>query len=118
QDLLLDPPLRVVVPSDDAAAATHLLETLRHVLAFYRQQLTLPLPAPLLTVVVHERDLSVPFSAVADNALFLSRDLIRVPALGHKFPEYVVARGLAQQWWGLHTAYNLRTEGWVGEGLA
>src|SRR5205823_5773303 len=35
----------------------------------------------------------------------------------HKFPEYFVARGLAGQWWGLHTAYNRRTERWVGEGL-
>ncbi len=39
------------------------------------------LRAPLLTVVVHERDLSVPFSAVADNMVFLARDLVRVRAL-------------------------------------
>ena len=79
-----------------------------------------PLPpcAPLLTVVVHERDLSLPFSAVADHMVFVARDLVRVPTLLYKLPEFVLARGLAQQWWGLRTAYNLRTERWVGEGLA
>lgn len=118
QDLAHDPPLRVVVPAGDASEATRLLQTLRQALAFYRQQLALPLSAPLFTVVVHERDLSVPFSAVADNVVFLSRDLIRMPNLVHKLPEYMVARGLAQQEWGLHTAYNLHTERWVGEGLA
>ncbi len=41
-----------------------------------------------------------------------------MPALLHKIPEFMLARGLAQQWWGLRTAYNLRTERWVGEGLA
>ena len=118
EDLTHDPPLRVVVPVSDAPEARHLLQTLRDVLAFYHQQFALSLRAPLLTVVVHERDLSVPFSAVADNMVFLARDLVRVPALAHKFPEFVLARGLAQQWWGLRTAYNLRTERWVGEGLA
>ena len=108
-------PLRVVIPADDAPEARHLLQTGRDALAFYYQQFALSLRAPLLTVVVHERDLSVPFSAVADNMVFLARDLVRVPALAHKFPEFVLARGLAQQWWGLRTAYNLRTERWVGE---
>ena len=68
------------LPSD-APEARHLLQTLRDVLAFYHQQFALSLRAPLLTVVVHERDLSVPFSAVADNMVFLARDLVRVPAL-------------------------------------
>ena len=118
EDLTHTPPLRVVIPADDAPEARHLLQTGRDALAFYYQQFALSLRAPLLTVVVHERDLSVPFSAVADNMVFLARDLVRVPALAHKFPEFVLARGLAQQWWGLRTAYNLRTERWVGEGLA
>lgn len=118
QELAHDPPLRVVVPPGDAARAPRLLRTLQHILAFYRQQWALPLQAPLLTLVVHERDLSWPFSAVADNVLFLSRDLARVPDLVHKLPEFFAARSLAQQWWGLRTAHNLRTEHWVGEGLA
>ena len=118
EDLTHDPPLRVVIPADDAPEASHLLQTMRLVLAFYRQQLALAPHAPLLTVVVHERDLSLPFSAVADNMVFLARDLVRVPTLLYKLPEFVLARGLAQQWWGLRTAYNLRTERWVGEGLA
>ena len=118
EDLTHDPPLRVVVPADDAPEATHLLQTMRLVLAFYRQQLALARRAPWLTVVVHERDLSVPFSAVADNMVFLARDAVRVPTLLYKLPEFVLARGLAQQWWGLRTAYNLRTERWVGEGLS
>ena len=118
QDLAHDPPLRVLVPAGDAAGAPHLLQTLQHILALYRQQWALPLRAPLFTLVVHERDLSWPFSAVADNMLFLSRDLAQVPDLAHKLPEYFVARGVARQWWGLHTAHNPRTEHWVGEGLA
>jgi hypothetical protein len=118
EDRTHDPPLYMMIPADDAPEARHLLQTMRDALAFYHQQFALALRAPLLTVVVHERDLSVPFSAVADNMVFLSRDLVRVPALLHKIPEFVLARGLAQQWWGLRTAYNLRTERWVGEGLA
>ena len=118
EDLTHTPPLRVVLPAKDAPEASHLLQTMRSVLAFYGQQLALAPYAPLLTVVVHERDLSLPFSAVADNMVFLARDLVRVPALLYKLPEFVLARGLAQQWWGLRTAYNLRTERWVGEGLA
>ena len=119
EDLTHTPPLHVVLPADDAPEASHLLQTMRRVLAFYGQQLALAPYAPLLTVVVHERDLSLPFfSAVADNMVFLARDLVRVPALLYKLPEFVLARGLAQQWWGLRTAYNLRTERWVGEGLA
>src|SRR5215510_4758365 len=118
EDLTHTPPLRVVLPADDTPEASHLLQSMRLVLAFYCQQLALVPYAPLLTVVVHERDLSLPFSAVADNMVFLARDLVRVPTLLYKFPEFVLARGLAQQWWGLRTAYNLRTERWVGEGLA
>jgi Peptidase family M1 domain/Omp85 superfamily domain len=117
-DLTHDPPLRVVVPTADAPRARHLLQTMRRILAWYRQHLALTLHAPLLTAVVQERDLSVPFSAVADHMVFVARDAVRVPALLHKLPEFVLARGLAQQWWGLRTAYNLRTERWVGEGLA
>jgi len=118
EDLAHTPPLRVVVPAADAPEASHLLQTMRLVLALYRQRWALAPYAPLLTVVVHERDLSLPFSAVADNMVFLARDLVRVPTLLDKLPEFVLARGLAQQWWGLRTAYNLRTERWVGEGLA
>ena len=117
-DLAHAPPLRVVVPAGDAAGAAHLLRLLQPILAFYRQQWTLPLRAPLFTLVVHERDLSWPFSAVADNMLFLSRDMAQVPDLAHKLPEYFMARGVARQWWGLHRAHNPRTEHWVGEGLA
>jgi hypothetical protein len=117
-DLTHDPPLRVVMPAGDASEAPHLLQTMRLALAFYRQQFALAPRLPLLTVVVHERDLSLPFSAVADNMVFLARDLVRVPTLLFKLPEFILARGLAQQWWGLRTAYNLRTERWVGEGLA
>ena len=114
EDLTHDPPLRVVIPASDAPEARHLLQTWRDALAFYHQQFALSLRAPLLTVVVHERDLSVPFSAVADNMVFLARDLVRVPALAHKFPEFMLARGLAQQWWGLRCS----ALSWVGEGLA
>jgi hypothetical protein len=118
EDRTHDPPLHMMIPAADVPEARHLLQTMRDALAFYYQQFALALRAPLLTAVVHERDLSVPFSTVADNMVFLSRDLVRVPALLHKIPEFVLARGLAQQWWGLRTAYNLRTERWVGEGLA
>src|SRR5262249_50047896 len=111
------PPLRVLAPADDAPEARHMLQTLRRILAFYHQEFALSLRSPQFTVVVHDRDLSWPFSAAADNMLLLSRDLLRVPDLVHKLSEYFVARGLAGQWWGLHTAYNLRTERWVGEGL-
>jgi hypothetical protein len=112
------PPLRVLAPADDAPEARHMLQILRRILTFYHQEFALSLHSPQFTVVVHERDLSWPFSAAADNMLLLSRDLLRVPDLVHKLSEYFVARGLAGQWWGLHTAYNLRTERWVGEGLA
>jgi len=111
------PPLRVFFPAGDALQARHLLPILRRILAFYRQEFALSLHSPQFTVVVHERDLSWPFSAAADNMLLLSRDLLQVPDLVHKLPEYFVARGLAGQWWGLHTPYNRRTERWVGEGL-
>jgi hypothetical protein len=112
------PTLRVLVPPGDTFTATPLLQTLRTVLAFYQQQFGFTLPTPVFTLVVHERDLSWPFGAVADNMLFLSRDLVRVPSIVHKLTEYFVARGVAQQWWGLHLAYNLNTERWIGEGLA
>jgi Peptidase family M1 domain/Omp85 superfamily domain len=112
------PALRVLVPPGDTFVAAHLLQTLRTVLAFYQQQFGFTLPTPVFTLVVHERDQSWPFGAVADNMLFLSRDLVRVPSIVHKLIEYFVARGVAQQWWGLHLAYNLNTERWIGEGLA
>ncbi|MGE3539700.1 MAG: hypothetical protein AB7N91_20005 [Candidatus Tectimicrobiota bacterium] len=112
------PPLRVVVPPGEAARRSSLLQVLQQTLAFYRKHWDLELPETGLTLVVHERDLSTPFSAVADNLLFVSRDVIRVPDLGHKFPAYVVARSLVRQWWGLATASNLRTERWIGEGLS
>ena len=110
EDLTHDPPLRVVVPAGDASEAHHLLQTMRRALAFYRQEVAVAPRAPVLTVVVYEGDLSLPFSTVADHMVFLARDLVRVPTLLSKLPEFVLARGLAQQWWGLHTAYNLRTE--------
>src|SRR5215475_9445243 len=75
EELTYDPPLRVVVPAGDTSEAHHLLQTMRLALAFYRQEVALVPYAPLLTVVVHERDLSLPFSAVADNMVFLARDL-------------------------------------------
>ena len=118
QDLSHPPGLRVVVPPGDKTAAPHLLQTLQTVLAFYHQQFALALPAATFTVVVHERDQSWPYGAAADNLLFVSRDLIRVPSLVRRLVEFFVARGVAQQWWGLRTAYNLDTERWIGEGLA
>jgi hypothetical protein len=117
-DLTYTPALRLLVHQSDAAQAVHLLQTLRNILVFYRQQYSLTLPATTFTVVVHERDLSWPFGAAADNLLFLSRDLLRVPSLVFKLVEYFTARGVAQQWWGLRTAYNMNTERWIGEGLA
>src|SRR5215471_12639192 len=118
EDLAHAPPLRVVAPAGDGPKARDMLQILRRIVAFYQQEFALSLHSPQFTLVVHERDLSWPFSATADNMLFLSRDVLRVPDLIHKLPEYFVARGLATQWWGLRTAYNLRTERWVGEGLA
>jgi hypothetical protein len=81
QDLTHTPALRIVLHPSDAAQAVHLLQTLRTILEFYRQQYSLALPTTTFTVVIHERDLSWPFGAVADNLLFLSRDLMRVPSL-------------------------------------
>ena len=112
------PTLRLLIPPGDSSGAAFLLQTLRNVFGFYRQQFALTFPGTVFTVVVHERDQSWPFSASADHVLFLSRDLLRVPDLIHKLVEYFVARGVAQQWWGLQVAYNLRTERWIGEGLA
>ncbi len=117
-DLAHTPALRVLVPPGDASRAAHLLQTLRTVLAFYHEEFGLALPTSIFTLVVHERDQSWPFGAIADNLLFLSRDLVRVPSLARKLVEYHVTRGLAQQWWGLRTAYNLHTQRWIGEGLA
>ena len=102
--------LRVLVPPGDASRAAHLLQTLRTALAFYHKEFGLVLPTSIFTLVVHERDQSWPFGAIADNLLFLSRDLVRVPSLARKLVEYHVTRGLAQQWWGLRTAYNLHTQ--------
>lgn len=112
------PQLRVLVPTGEDEVGRQMLPLLPQMLAFYREQWALELAAPWLTVIVHERDLSEPLSAVADNMIWLSRDLVRVPGLLHKLPEYILARGLAQQWWGLQTAFNLQTERWIGEGLS
>jgi hypothetical protein len=117
-DLAHTPALRVFGLPGDRLQAAHLLRTLQSVLAFYRQQFALDLSSPDFTVVIHERDLSWPFSAAVDNLLFLSRDVVRVPSLARKLAEYFLARGVAQQWWGLRVAYNLNTERWIGEGLA
>lgn len=111
------PALQVMVPPGESSRAAFLLQTLRSVLGFYRQQFALTSPGTVLTVVVHERDQSWPFSASADHLLFLSRDLVRVPDLIHRLVAYFMARGVAQQWWGLRVAYNLHTERWIGEGL-
>jgi hypothetical protein len=111
-----EPPLHVLVPTADAALASHVLQTLRTVLAFYHREFALTLSVPF-TVVVHERDASWPYSVAANNLLFVSRDLLRVPPLVRKLMEYQIARGLASQWWGLQAAYNLNTERWIGEGL-
>ncbi len=89
----------------------------RDILDFYRQQFAVTVPDTRFVVVVHERDLSLPFSAAADQLLFLSRDLVRMPALARKLVEFYLARGVAQQQWGLRTAYNLDTSRWIGEGL-
>lgn len=118
EDLTHRPPLRVLVPLADAAEAPRLLQTLRSVLALYQQRFALTLSAPHLTAIVHERDLSWPYSAAVGHLLLVSRDIVRVPWLSHKWPEYIIARGVAQQWWGLGTSYNFQTERWIGEGLA
>ncbi len=109
--------LRVLMPPGETTDSRPLLHTLQQALTYYREQWGLRLPPTQLTLVVHERDLSTPFSTVADHLVFLSRDLADVPYLMHKFPAYVIARSLAKQWWNLRTAHNLRTERWVGEGL-
>lgn len=111
------PPLMVFSPADDASQADHLLQTMSTVLAFYQRRFALTLAAPQLTVVIHERDASWPYSAAANHLIFLSRDLVRVPSLVRKFVEYQLARNLAGQWWGLRTVYNVNTERWIGEGL-
>ena len=90
----------------------------RDILTFYRQQFGVAAPDPHFTVVAHERDSRLPFSAAADGLLFLSRDLIRVPGLLRKLVEFYLARGAAQQQWGLRTAYNLDASRWIGEGLS
>ncbi len=82
----------------DQSELSRLVDVLRDILAFfYRQQLAATLPEARLVVVVHERDLSTPFSAVADQLLFLSRDLVRTPGLIRKLVEFHLARGVAQQ---------------------
>ena len=111
------PTLCILTPPQDRPLASRLVRRLRSILSFYRQELALTLPTERFTVVVHERDLSRPLSASADNLLFLSRDLVRVPALVRKLAEFHMARGLAHQQWGLRTAYNLNTSRWIGEGL-
>jgi hypothetical protein len=94
------------------------LSILRDILTFYRWEFGLAVPENRFVVVVHERDLSLPFSAVADQLLFLSRDLVRMPALVRKLVEFYLARGVAQQQWGLRTAYHLDTSRWIGEALS
>jgi hypothetical protein len=111
------PDLRFMALPADRPLAVRLLQILPTILAFYEQQFGLTLAGPTFTVIIAERDQGWPFSAVADNLLFLSRDLVRVPDLIHKLSAYVMARGVAQQWWGLQTAYNLDTERWIGDGL-
>jgi hypothetical protein len=111
------PILCMLAPPQDRQFAHRFVPLLRSILSFYHQQFALTLPTERFTIVVHERDLSRPFSASADNLLFLSRDLVRVPALVRKLAEFHIARGLAQQQWGLRTAYNLNTSRWIGEGL-
>ncbi len=102
----------------DQPQMTRLVGILRDILTFYRQQFAATVPDTRFVVVVHERDLSLPFSAVADQLLFLSRDLVRMPSLARKLAEFYLARGVAQQQWGLRTAYNHETSRWIGEGLA
>jgi hypothetical protein len=102
----------------DQLQVSGLVSILRDILAFYRREFAVTVPENRFVVVVHERDLSLPFSAVADQLLFLSRDLVRMPALVRKLAEFYLARGVAQQQWGLRTAYHLDTSRWIGEGLS
>lgn len=111
------PPVQVLSLPADAPEAATLLRTLQAILAFYQQQFALTLPGPALTVVIHERDGSWPLSVAANHLQFVSRDVMRVPSLIHKLWEYHVARTVVQQWVGVHTTYNLRTERWIGDGL-
>lgn len=101
----------------DQPDISRLVGVVRDMLAFYRRQLVATAPDTRFVVVVHERDLGFPFSAVADQLLFLSRDLVRTPALIRKLVEFHLARGVAQQQWGLRAAYHLNTSRWIGEGL-
>ena len=116
-DDVQSPTLCVLALPQDRPFVDRLVRRLRSILSFYQQQFDLSLATERFTVVVHERDLSRPLSASADNLLFLSRDLVRVPSLVHKLAEFHLARGLAFQPWGLRTAYNLNTSRWIGEGL-
>ena len=112
------PRLRVFALPHDRADAARLLHILRTILDFYQHEFALKLPNLALSVVLHERTVRWPFSASADNLIFLSRDAVRVPSLLQKFPAYFLARSAAQQWWGLRIAHNVNTERWIGEGLA
>lgn len=112
------PTLCLFTSPKDESAATRLVQTLRSVVDFYRDEFQLSFPHEPFSVIVHERDSTLPFSASADNLFFLSLDVIRLPSLIRKLADFYIARGLAQQQWGLRTAYNLNTSSWIGEGLA
>lgn len=112
------PTVCLMALSRDQPEMARLVGIIQDIFAFYRRQFAATVPDTRFVVVVHERDLSLPFSAVADQLLFLSRDLVRTPALIRKLVEFHLARGVAQQQWGLRTAYNLDTSRWIGEGLS
>lgn len=112
------PTVCLMALAQDQPETARLVGITHNILAFYRQQFAVTVPDSRFVVVVHERDLSLPFSAAADQLLFISRDLVRTPALIRKLVEFHLARGVAQQQWGLRTAYNLDTSRWIGEGLA
>ena len=107
----------MALPRDEPHTA-RLVGVARDILTFYREQFDVAAPEARFTVVAHERDSSLPFSAAADGLVFLSRDLIRVPGLLRKLAEFYLARGAAQQQWGLRTAYNLDASRWIGAGLS
>jgi hypothetical protein len=117
-DATQQPTVCLMTLARDQPGALRLVGILRDIFAFYRREFAVTVPETRFVVVVHDRDLSLPFSAVADQLLFLSRDLLRTPALIRKLVEFHLARGVAQQQWGLRTAYNLDTSRWIGEGLS
>ncbi len=112
------PTLCLFASPKDQPAAARLVSVMRSIVDFYRDEFQLSRSANTFSIVVHERDLALPFSASADNLFFLSLDIVRLPSLLRKLADFYIARGLAQQQWGLRTAYNLNTSSWIGEGLA